>query len=211
MIKKMVKKMASQNNHIAINSIEEFKQLLKTFDMKHSYIFFNEDMKPIDTLYIEPSTIENFYFVTIIYGARFCDASIKPYRKDDIPLILAYFHFTFQNSLFITVESEQYRKNEWAYEKEPLNLKNNSDVYFIQSVIGGPIKIGTSLFPRGRLVDLQYYSPFKLRIIGTIKGEGYKKEAELHKKFRVYRLHGEWFEPAEALLNYIKTIQEGSN
>lgn len=80
-------------------------------------------------------------------------------------------------------------------------------IYFIQAVQGGPIKIGhTADRIRTRLTDIQRMCPIPLQIIGVIDGDE-ELESTLHFHFREYRLHGEWFEPVNSLLNLIQ--QEG--
>lgn len=73
--------------------------------------------------------------------------------------------------------------------------------YFVQSVDGGPIKIGfTSKDPEERLRALQVGSPTKLRIVGLVPGN---REKELHDRFVGGHSHGEWFTPSKALLAFI--------
>lgn len=80
------------------------------------------------------------------------------------------------------------------------------DVYFIQGIGGGPIKIGYSNNKNDRLSALQSCSPVELRIIAVIHSAGMKKEKELHARFSRHRMHGEWFRPnheLEALIQYL--------
>jgi len=79
-------------------------------------------------------------------------------------------------------------------------------IYFIQSVSGGPIKIGVSNSPKNRLKDIQLMCPYKLNLLATIKGDR-KKEQLLHRKFKKYRLHGEWFEDNNEIKKYINKIK----
>ena len=89
--------------------------------------------------------------------------------------------------------SEYYFKKQRAYNTNKVDNKTN--IYFIQSEIGGPIKIGTAKDINQRLSTLQTGCPFKLMIINTINNVWHKKESELHKQFSKYRIHGEWFSP----------------
>lgn len=72
-------------------------------------------------------------------------------------------------------------------------------VYFIQDGKGngGAIKIGKAKNVQSRLDALQIGNPRKLSIMATIKckscKEAEKLEKELHKKFKYYRIRGEWF------------------
>lgn len=73
--------------------------------------------------------------------------------------------------------------------------------YFVQSIDGGPIKIGfTSQTPDERLANLQTGSPVQLRIVGLLRGN---REREMHQRFRQYRLQGEWFSVSKDLLTFI--------
>lgn len=77
-------------------------------------------------------------------------------------------------------------------------------VYFVQGVDGGPIKIGytTSMEADGRLAGLQCGSPVQLRVLHTVRGNQ-RLERELHVRFAVDRLHGEWFRPSDDLLYWL--------
>ena len=73
------------------------------------------------------------------------------------------------------------------------NTQKTTNVYFIQSVVGGPIKIGVAGNPEERMKQHQTGSPFRLKIVHIIWGVSYQTEKELHNRFANYRLHGEWF------------------
>lgn len=78
-------------------------------------------------------------------------------------------------------------------------------VYFLQGP-SGPIKIGVARWSIGsRMAEIQFMCPDRLELIGCIRGAGQKDEKALHRKFSHLRLHGEWFEPARELLNFIAT------
>lgn len=78
--------------------------------------------------------------------------------------------------------------------------------YFVQSVDGGPIKIGyTSQHPESRLSNLQTGSPVPLRIIGLLPGN---REREMHERFKRIRKHGEWFSADKSLLAFIAAEAE---
>lgn len=65
------------------------------------------------------------------------------------------------------------------------------NIYFIQPVTGGPVKIGRSV--------IQGMSPVPLRIVRVIKHATQSTERDLHTKHAAHRLHGEWF--SEEVLN----------
>jgi len=77
-------------------------------------------------------------------------------------------------------------------------------VYFIQSGKDGPIKIGITRFSvSDRIATMQTGNPYKLRLIGVIKGN-LEKESEIQRRFRKDRIRGEWFRPSIELMNYLK-------
>lgn len=79
------------------------------------------------------------------------------------------------------------------------------EVYFIQGVSGGPIKIGYTTNLRNRLADLQANSPVQLQVLATVSGT-IKDEVYYHRTFSAYRQHNEWFSPAPELLNTIERL-----
>lgn len=83
--------------------------------------------------------------------------------------------------------------------KKESNKKTN--VYLIQSVIGGPVKIGKANNVEERLKQHQCGSPFLLELIKVYENVHCDFEKELHNKFDNYRVHGEWFN--EEILKFI--------
>lgn len=75
-------------------------------------------------------------------------------------------------------------------------------VYFIQRG-DGPIKIGYSKNPKGRLSALQTGIPERLTLLGVVPG-GKAREQELHREFGRTRIQGEWFHPSPSLLDFIR-------
>lgn len=76
-------------------------------------------------------------------------------------------------------------------------------IYFIKNIATSNIKIGFSDNPRKRLKELQTGSAEKLVLIKTIEGDQ-KLEGQLHELFSHCRLDGEWFSPADEILEFIK-------
>lgn len=76
-------------------------------------------------------------------------------------------------------------------------------IYFIRNITTGNIKIGFSDTPKKRLKELQTGSADKLILMKTIDGDT-ETEAALHTKFASCRLEGEWFRPADELLEFVK-------
>lgn len=81
-------------------------------------------------------------------------------------------------------------------------IKNTAGIqtYFIQSELGGPVKIGKSRTPDARLKQLQVGHPDRLRIIKLISGD---IEGELHQKFAHIRGAGEWFQYTRELTEFL--------
>lgn len=76
--------------------------------------------------------------------------------------------------------------------------KQASHLYAIQSILGGPIKIGKSSDPWDRAKQLQPGNPFLLCVIRIFENKGHL-ESKIHKYLQEYSLQGEWFRE-EALL-----------
>jgi hypothetical protein len=75
-------------------------------------------------------------------------------------------------------------------------------LYFIQAA-SGHIKIGMAANPELRLAMLQAAHPLPLTLLATCSG-GREAELYLHKFFARERVIGEWFEPSERLLAFVK-------
>jgi hypothetical protein len=85
----------------------------------------------------------------------------------------------------------------------PVTRRLEDVIYFIQAGKAGPIKIGLTYDVSLRLSILQIGSPLPLRLLAIQPGKR-DVEISLHERFSALRLHGEWFEPAEELLDYIR-------
>lgn len=77
-------------------------------------------------------------------------------------------------------------------------------VYFVQRGADGPVKIGYSKNPKGRLSALQTGIPEALQMLGVIPG-GKSEEQSLHEEFHDARISGEWFRPVPRLMAFIAT------
>ena len=82
--------------------------------------------------------------------------------------------------------------------------KKTEYVYVFVNVDFGVCKIGYSNNPNKRLLQVQTGCPFKLKKQLTIIG-GAEKESELHKKYKKFRLEGEWFSFKDQLKEDILT------
>lgn len=86
---------------------------------------------------------------------------------------------------------------------EMITAASRGCVYFVQSTQGGLIKIGVATELKKRLKGLQSMCPIPLVCLGIVPGYA-ELEQSLHTRFAMYRRHGEWFEPSDELLTYIR-------
>jgi hypothetical protein len=73
--------------------------------------------------------------------------------------------------------------------------------YFLQAGVDGPIKIGSTKNLVVRLRTLCAISPVPLKLLGIIPRD---VEEACHVQLGAYRLHGEWFSPSPAVLDFIR-------
>lgn len=82
-------------------------------------------------------------------------------------------------------------------------------VYFVrQTDGGGPVKIGCSQLPEGRLSALMTWAPYPLEIVAKLPGDE-TLERRFHAKFAGSHTHREWFRPSAELTLTIAQIQAG--
>lgn len=74
-------------------------------------------------------------------------------------------------------------------------------IYFIQGITTGRIKIGISKDPKKRLDRMQLSEQAVL--LSAFRGSRIT-EQQLHIQFKKHRVHGEWFEPADEILQFIE-------
>lgn len=79
-------------------------------------------------------------------------------------------------------------------------------VYFLHAPEVGRVKIGFTIGLESRLNELRLGSPVKLHLLKTIRCT-LAVEIALLAVWHRYRLHGEWFEAAPALLRFIKRLK----
>lgn len=79
-----------------------------------------------------------------------------------------------------------------------------SVVYFLQDEKTGNIKIGVTGYFQGRFRAIRNGVEGELKPLGIIENASRRKEKELHEKFAVLSLGGEWFIPHPDLLEYIR-------
>lgn len=87
----------------------------------------------------------------------------------------------------------------------PVDPRHDSrEVYFIEAVGTGRIKIGVANCARSRLKHLDGPCPVELRLLGVLPTDkAGALEKELHARFAEHRVKGEWFAAAPELLAFI--------
>ncbi|MDD4445884.1 MAG: GIY-YIG nuclease family protein [Eubacteriales bacterium] len=99
-------------------------------------------------------------------------------------------------------------KKEPVYDQIIQNPLGQSYVYFLQGGDGGLIKIGKANDVEKRIGEIQRMSPIPLNILCTIKcKDAHRLESSLHTRFMKYRRHGEWFEPAKPIYDFIEGVK----
>lgn len=79
-------------------------------------------------------------------------------------------------------------------------------IYFIACQATNRVKIGfTKGDPDVRLRALQTGAPGQLVLMAVISGS-MERERELHEQFADCRLHGEWFDPSDELIEFMMSI-----
>jgi hypothetical protein len=81
-------------------------------------------------------------------------------------------------------------------------------IYFIQVGDAGPIKIGTSANPVGRLRNAQVNNHEQLRLLAVHRTHPHF-ERDLHQDFATDRIRGEWYRPVPGLIRAIEECAEG--
>lgn len=83
-----------------------------------------------------------------------------------------------------------------------------TNIYFILCSATGSIKIGRADNVQKRLSTLQISSPAALRLLGSVRAH-LTFENFLHSLFAAHRIRGEWFSPADGILDVIEESLDG--
>lgn len=82
-------------------------------------------------------------------------------------------------------------------------------VYFLRPIgQPGPVKIGCSSDPNGRLTTFMAWSPLRLEIAAKIPGD-MPLEQRIHGIFADQHSHSEWFYPSKRLTDFINSLASG--
>lgn len=92
----------------------------------------------------------------------------------------------------------------------PVSLaQERSYVYFLRPVgQRGPVKIGSSVRPVGRLANYAIWSPLPLEVAATIAGDR-DMEAQFHTLFAADHSHHEWFRGSDRMDAVIDAVRNG--
>jgi hypothetical protein len=86
------------------------------------------------------------------------------------------------------------------------HMPDEPGVYVIQQGVGGPVKIGKANSIRRRVWELQICSGYPLDLLARFPG-AYREETSLQRRFDIYRIHGDWFAPADVLISVVKRVR----
>lgn len=81
-------------------------------------------------------------------------------------------------------------------------------IYFVRSE-NRKIKIGITSNLEQRLKTLSSMSPVKLELLAHCKGSTYT-EQDIHRQFKQYHSHGEWFDEVPEIIEFINTWVENA-
>lgn len=86
-------------------------------------------------------------------------------------------------------------------------------VYVIQAGLTGPVKIGVARDPFARLESLQSANFYGLRLLffEDFGGRAFKIERGLHRRFRDFKVRGEWFSLDTGLRRYLMNVYYGDS
>lgn len=83
------------------------------------------------------------------------------------------------------------------------------NIYFLRPVgMAGPIKIGCSQYPKGRLQSIAAWSPFPLEIVAITPGD-FRLERRLHGLFAKHHQRCEWFTATPELVALVEHVAAG--
>jgi len=74
--------------------------------------------------------------------------------------------------------------------------------------VDGPIKIGKADDVLFRARGIQTATPEKISILAVLSNSSHEIERQIHRRFYEFRIRGEWFEPADELLEFVGQVAE---
>lgn len=143
---------------------------------------------------ILPSQLKDYWFVvkTNIEGQQFIKRPVAAHGIGIALKVLGCPNLNLTAFKTYARPMDEYTK---PYYQGRLKKQEKTNIYFVQAVDGGLVKIGSAVNVNNRLKEHQCGSPLILQIIKVIPDVAIKFEKQLHKRFAKYRMHGEWFLP----------------
>jgi hypothetical protein len=80
-------------------------------------------------------------------------------------------------------------------------------IYFVQSLNGGPIKIGFTVNLLTRLKNIQIYCGSTVVPVAFVDGDR-SLERAIHRRFAHARSRGEWFNPTPDLIDFMRNLAD---
>lgn len=78
-------------------------------------------------------------------------------------------------------------------------------VYFAQAE-SGPIKVGHTVNIERRMAEIQLCTPAKVSLLTSVDGDR-RTEAYFHRAFAKFRAFGEWYHPAQEVIQRVEEIK----
>ena len=97
---------------------------------------------------------------------------------------------------------EDWRTAEEAAEAE--RKADAGDLYFVTA--GSAVKIGRTTDMQSRLRYIQGHNHERVVVAVLLEGEGWR-ERDYHRRFKAYRLHGEWFKLSPEIRKVIEELR----
>lgn len=91
------------------------------------------------------------------------------------------------------------------FEDDEASKGRRGVIYFVQAGENGPIKIGYCRDLKARLHGIQTGCPERLSVLGVMGGTR-DTETEFHQRFAKHIRHGEWFNPAEEIIEFTNQL-----
>lgn len=146
---------------------------------------------------VHPSTTPGYWWVVKFeFPTEDVIGMHRPVRADGVRYYLRSYAIR-DDVTWTSFPTEPARECPWLGQSLRSAVRDR-EVYLIQPINGGLVKIGSAESATARLDQVQFMSPVPLHVVATIAG-GYAVETELHRRFTADRVRGEWFHPSKQL------------
>lgn len=104
-------------------------------------------------------------------------------------------------------ESLRWRATECkSFQRSPWNIAvGRTGIYFVAAEGTDLVKIGYAIDVSSRINAISAGCPYPMRVLAVIPGE-IPDEHKLHRRFRMYHVHNEWFRIDGDLRSYLDTL-----